>query len=177
MNVLQTAQKGEIAVDDSGVVMRRFRFTLESVRELREQRETSAKEALAREIALGLASEQQLADASRRLAEARSGSAPAGGPLDVSKLKAAQAFVERRELEQVVAARNADQQADRVEHGRRHLAVVSSELEAVERLKERRAREHTQAAERAESRDLEELGLATHRRNSSPTPNTPPDAA
>jgi flagellar export protein FliJ len=145
--------------------MRRFRFTLESVRELREQRETSAKEALAREIALGLASEQKLADASRRLDEARASAVPADGPIDMTKLRAQQAFVERRELEQTVAARNAEQQAERVEAGRRHLTVVSSELEAVERLKERRRREHMLAGERAESLALEELGLATHRRN------------
>jgi flagellar export protein FliJ len=140
--------------------MPRFRFTLEAVRELREQAETSAKESLARELALSANCEQQLDEARLHVLEAREtlGIAP-NASVAAGDLKARQDYLERRELERAVAAHNARSQADRVEAGRKMLEVAATEREAVENLKRRRAREHELAIERAELRLLDDLGL------------------
>ncbi|HZQ82127.1 MAG TPA: hypothetical protein VFB25_09135 [Gaiellaceae bacterium] len=152
-----------------GVVMPRFRFSLEAVRELREQAESSAKEDLARELAAAHACDQELAAAGRRLAAARAPLALVPNePVDAGALKARQDYVARRELEQAVAALNANDQADRVDAGRKVLELAAQEREAVERTKRRRAREHAAAIERAELRLLEDLGLRNHGNPSRP---------
>jgi flagellar export protein FliJ len=140
--------------------MRRFRFKLEAVRELREQAETSAKEALARELALGQARERELADATARLADARRTCVVApDAPVDAADLRTRRDYIERRELERAVAALNAKTQAERIEAGRRVLALAAREREAVERLRRWQERDHARAAERAEQRILEDIGL------------------
>jgi flagellar FliJ protein len=145
--------------------MRRFRFTLEAVRRLREEAETSAKEAYARELALSRTREAALHEADQRLAAARTALASASErPVDGSDLRARQAFVERRELERTIAALDARAQAERVEAGRRLLALAAQEREAVERLKERQQHAHAVAFEKAELRLLEDIGLAAHLR-------------
>jgi len=152
--------------------MRRFRFKLEAVRELREQAETSAKEALARELALGRDRDLELAHATARLAAARKASELAPDQeIDVAALRTLQRYVERRELEHAVAAQNATIQAERIEAGRRALAVAAREREAVERLRRWQERDHALKAERAEQRSLEDIGVRTQR------PFVPPSAA
>ena len=151
--------------------MPRFRFTLEAVRELREQAETSAKEALARELQLAAQTDEQLADAAARVAEARGALVLVPNePVAAAALKARQDYLARRELERSVAELNAQNQAERVSAGRKMLELAARERAAVERMKERRLREHKQAAERAELRLLDDLGVR------SSTPN-PPAAA
>jgi flagellar protein FliJ len=152
-------------VDYGVVVMRRFRFKLEAVRRLREQAETSAKEAYARELALGRTREAALREADARLAAARAAQAsPAVRPLDGADLRTQQAFLERRELEQAITALDSTTQADRIEAGRRLLSLAARNREAVERLKKRQERAHRLANERAESRLFEDIGLAVHLR-------------
>ena len=152
--------------------MRRFRFKLEAVRELREQAETSAKEALARELALGREREEELAEAIARLSAARqSCMVSPEQPIDAADLRTRQDYIERRELEFAVAALNAETQTERIEAGRRVLALAAREREAVERLRRWQERDHTRASERAEQRLLEDIGLRT------PSPFGPPGAA
>ena len=143
--------------------MPRFRFSLEAVRELREQAETSAKEALARELQLAAHTDEQLADASARVAEARGAlMLVPDEPVAAAALKARQDYLARRELEQAVAALNAANQAERVTAGRKVLELAARERAAVERMKERRLREHNLSVARAEMRLLDELGLRTN---------------
>jgi len=145
--------------------MRRFRFKLEAVRRLREQAESSAKEALARELALGRTRDAALLEAETRLLEARKSAASAGTHgTSGYDYRAHQAFVERRELERAIAALDSDTQAQRIEAGRQVLALAARNLEAVERLKKRRQREYALASERAENRLIEDIGLAFHLR-------------
>jgi flagellar FliJ protein len=150
------------------VVMPRFRFTLEAVRELREQAETSAKEALARELQLAAHTDEQLADASAKVVEARGALVLVPSePVAAAALKARQDYLARRELERSVAELNAQNQAERVTAGRKSLELAARERAAVERMKERRLREHNQAVDRAEVRMLDDLGV---RRSSSHPP-------
>ena len=149
--------------------MRRFRFKLEAVRELREQAETSAKEALARELALGREREHELAQATARLTAARDACCvEAERQIDPSELRTRQDYLERRELERAVAALNAESQAERIEAGRRVLALAAREREAVERLRRWQERDHAKAAERAEERLLEDIGIRMPNPFSSP---------
>lgn len=145
--------------------MLRFRFKLEAVRKLREQAETSAKEAYARELALGRTRDAALAEAEARLDLARNAAASFTGPIEGASLRTRQAFVERRELERAIAALDSRTQAERIEAGRKLLELAARNLEAVERLKKRQQRAHHLASERAESRLLEDVGLAVHLRN------------
>jgi flagellar FliJ protein len=145
--------------------MLRFRFKLEAVRKLREQAETSAKEAYARELALGRTRDAALAEAETRLAQARTAAASFAGPVEGSDLRSRQAFIERRELERAIAALDSKVQAERIEAGRELLELAARNREAVERLKKRQERAHTLASARAEGRLLEDVGLAVHLRN------------
>jgi len=155
-----------------GVVMPRFRFTLEAVRELREQAETSAKESLARELALSHDCDQQVEQARLHLVEARGAlSLVPNKPVTAADLNARRNYLERRELESAIAALNASNQADRVDAGRKVLELAAKELEAVENVKRRRRREYEQSIERAELRLLDDLGLRIHSRP------LPPEAA
>jgi len=145
--------------------MRRFRFKLEAVRKLREQAETSAKEAYARELAIGRTRDAALREADARLAAARTAAAsPSVRPLDGADLRTRQAFIERRELEAAIAALDSTTQAERIEAGRQLLSLAARNREAVERLKKRQQRAHSLASERAENRLLEDLGLTVHLR-------------
>ena len=149
--------------------MRRFRFKLEAVRELREQAETSAQEALARELALGRERERELAQATARLTAARDAcSVGADQSIDPASLRTRQGYLERRELEQAVAALNAETQAERIEAGRRVLTLAAQEREAVERLRRWQERNHAKAAERAEERLLDDIAVRTPKPFSSP---------
>lgn len=140
--------------------MPRFRFTLEAVRELREQAETSAKESLARELALSANCDRQLAEARLHVLEAQDGvNIAPNASVAAGDLQARRDYLERRELESALASLNAQSQADRVEAGRKVLEMAAKEREAVENLKRRRAREYELAIERAELRLLDDLGL------------------
>lgn len=149
--------------------MRRFRFKLEPVRSLREQAETSAKEALARELAAQRDCDEALAQASERLDEARRAAASHDGVVEAAKLRSLEVFVERRELEQAIAGANAATQAERVEAGRRQLTQASQDRQVIEKLKERRKRRHEELATRAEEKLLEDVGLSVHRRGDEPS--------
>ncbi|HKI91003.1 MAG TPA: hypothetical protein VJ986_01775 [Gaiellaceae bacterium] len=134
------------------------------MRELREQAETSAKEALARELALGREHDLELAHAAARLAAAREAFEVAPDhEIDVPALRTLQGYVERRELEHAVAVQNARLQAERIEDARRALAVAAREREAVERLRRWQERDHALKAERAEQRSIEDIGVRTQR--------------
>jgi flagellar FliJ protein len=145
--------------------MLRFRFKLEALRRLREQAETSAKEAYARELALGRTRDAALAEAEVRLDRARAEAGAPAGPVEGADLRARQAFVERRELERAIAALDSQTQSERIEAGRRLLELAARNREAVERLKKRQHRAHALTSERAENRLLEDVGLAVHLRN------------
>ncbi len=150
--------------------MRRFRFKLEAVRELREQAETSAQEALARELELGRACEEELSAADRRLDSARRDTAPRPGrAFEGAELRAREAFLRRRETELQNASRNVARQSERVEAGRLVLLDAARERQALERLKERRRDEHARAAGAAEGRHFDDLRGAQGRDTSPPS--------
>jgi flagellar FliJ protein len=145
--------------------MRRFRFKLEAVRKLREQAETSAKEAYARELALGRARDAALVEADARLNAARADAAsPPARSLGGADLRAGQAFLERREVERAITALDSTTQAERIEAGRHLLSLAARNREAVERLKKRQESAHRLENEKAESRLFEDIGLAVHLR-------------
>jgi flagellar protein FliJ len=145
--------------------MRRFRFTLEAVRRIREQAESSAQEALARELEAGRSMDSALVAAASRLASARrSAAAASGGIVAGGSLLAFSRFVERRELEASAATQEADDQQRRIEQQRRALADAARDRMAIERLKTRSQKAHALSEERAENRALDEIAVAAHAR-------------
>jgi flagellar FliJ protein len=145
--------------------MAQFTFKLESVRALREQAERAAQEELARELALSAAREQALNDAGTVLGDAqRALAAVPGSTLTPQELIARQAYLERRERLQSVAAAELALQLRNVESRRARLARAARDREALERAKERAREEHVREQARVEEEALGEIALALHRR-------------
>jgi flagellar FliJ protein len=146
--------------------MRRFTFRLEPVRVLREQVETEAKEALARELAVFSSLSAELDAASRRLTDAQATVVPApGAELTGSDLAGQQAYLERLERERLSATFSVSAQEHQVESKRSRLADAARDREALERLKSRKEERHRLSLARAEEAALGEIALAGHRRN------------
>jgi len=144
---------------------RTFRFSLETVRSLREQAELRARESLARELALGADRRSQAAAATARLADARAATAlvPGASPA-MGAIRLAQAFVERCEQERTQASAMACAQDEVVERRRAGLATASRDREALERLKERHRAAHEREQLRQERAELAEVTLARRAR-------------
>jgi flagellar FliJ protein len=143
-----------------------FTFRLERVKSLREQAEDQAREALAQELALRVRGEALLRQAAHAASQAR------GTGLDVvsrpgasgADLIAAQQWIEQAERQRREAALDLDRQEAEVEAQRVRLAAASRDREVISRLEARQRAEHQRENARREQINLDEMGLAVHRR-------------
>jgi flagellar export protein FliJ len=142
--------------------MQRFTFRLESLRALRGQAEEQAKLRLARELAFEAVATEQLFEAGSRLAHARARVGAGAGSGD--ELAALQVFLERCEHEAGMAAAALTLRRQAVTDAREHLAEVTRDRQALERLRERKRTGHALEQLRVEGITLDEVGLAAHRR-------------
>jgi flagellar export protein FliJ len=150
--------------------MRHFRFRLESVRSLREHAEQRAQEELARELDAKAARMAELSLAREGLSAARGQATPTlGGGATADVLRAQQAYLERRQHEERIALASVADQEHAVEVRRHQLGERAREREQIERLRDRRLREHQRARTRAEDASLSEVALAAHRRRAGGT--------
>lgn len=145
--------------------MRKFTFNLEAVRSLREQAETQRKEELAHELLRHAETQAALRRAHESLADAHSaGTTLLGRQLSGAELSLRQAFVERLEREAVRAHHGVAEQEQVVELRREALVGAARDRQVLDRLRERRLREHEQETLRHEEGALGEIALAVHRR-------------
>ena len=141
--------------------MRRFHFSLETVRSLREEAEQRAQQAFAQELAADAARRSEVAAADARLADARDLTRPvSGASVTADVLRARQAFVERCEREQAQAEASARAQEQAVERRRMLLEAASRDRKALERLKEHHRAAHVREELRRENAELADITLA-----------------
>jgi flagellar FliJ protein len=143
-----------------------FTFRLERVKDLREQAEDQAREALAQELALRLRGEALLRAASHAAADARDTglTTVTSGGATGADLIAVQQWIERAERRRREAALELDRQEVEVQVHRAKLADASRDREVISRLEARRRAEHQREAARMEQINLDEMALAVHRR-------------
>ncbi|MDX6554800.1 MAG: flagellar protein FliJ [Miltoncostaeaceae bacterium] len=141
--------------------MRRFHFSLETVRSLREDAEQRAQQDFAQELAADAARRSEAAAADARLDAARDLSRPVSGAMVTADvLRARQAFVERCEREQAQAEASARAQGQAVERRRMLLEIASRDRKALERLKEHHREAHVREELRRENAELADITLA-----------------
>jgi flagellar FliJ protein len=146
-------------------VQQPFTFRLERVRSLRERAEEQAREELARGLGVRLRSEALLEQAAAAAAAAREASIDTRlRGATARDLIAAQAFIERKELDRQAAALDLDRQDAEVEARRTALAAAARDREVIERLERRKRAEHAAESARIEQIELDEIALAVHRR-------------
>lgn len=147
-----------------------FRFRLERVRRLRKQAERAAQEELAASLGRRNEGERSLqaidaeidgAIAAERRAAGGASPAPARSG---NELVAMDAYLERLAGSRAAAVRELALREAEVEERRDALLDAARERQALDRLRERRRSEHERDALRAEGGQLDELGLAAHRR-------------
>lgn len=139
-----------------------FRFRLERVRELRAHAEDRAREELAASLGAQLRGEAMLRAATHEMARAQSDRRDgvlAGQPVACLDLQAHQLWVERLARQRADAELALERASAEVDARRLALVEASRDREALERLKERRRREHRAAMERAEGARLDEMAL------------------
>jgi flagellar FliJ protein len=143
-----------------------FKFRLERIRSVRERVEEQAKEDLAASLALRLRGEGMLRAAEAELAAARQTrrSAGAGAPVSGVDLVAAQAYVEHAERRREARMLDLDRCDAEVETRRHALMRASQDRQALERLKDKKRREHDVESQRLEGVALDEMSLNMHRR-------------
>jgi flagellar protein FliJ len=146
-------------------VRKTFTFGLERVRELREHAESRAKEELAGSLSQRLKGAAMLARAQDELAAAkRAAAARPGEQLDPAAMVAHEHWLVVLKREEEAAALSLDRLDAEVEARRASLGDASREREVLERLKDRRRREHRAEVARRESNELDELALRMHLR-------------
>ncbi|HEX4691520.1 MAG TPA: flagellar export protein FliJ [Solirubrobacteraceae bacterium] len=142
-----------------------FRFGLERVKSLREQAEDSAREELARELALRMRGEAILRRAAAAAAAARdTGRDSAVRGASGADLLAAQHWIEVADRRRREAALDLDRQDAEVDARRAALVEASREREVISRLEARRRDEHQRETARLAQIDLDEVALTVHRR-------------
>jgi flagellar protein FliJ len=142
-----------------------FRFGLERVKSLREQAEDSAREELARELALRMRGEAILRRAAAAAAAARdTGRESAVRSSSGADLLAAQQWIEVADRRRREAALDLDRQDAEVDARRAALVEASRQREVIARLEARRRDEHRREVERRAQIDLDEVALTVHRR-------------
>jgi flagellar export protein FliJ len=142
-----------------------FRFGLERVKSLREQAEDSAREELARELALRMRGEAILRGAAAAAAAARdTGRESAVRSSSGADLLAAQQWIEVADRRRREAALDLDRQDAEVDARRAALVEASRQREVIARLEARRRDEHRREVERRAQIDLDEVALTVHRR-------------
>lgn len=148
------------------VESRPFKFRLERVRSIRERAEEQAREDLAASLDLRARGEGMLRAAEAELDAARQTSRSAGSESRASglDLMTAQAYVEHAARRREARMLDLDRCDAEVETRRHALTQASQDLQALERLKDRKRREHDLEAQRAAGVALDELSLNMHRR-------------
>jgi flagellar FliJ protein len=143
-----------------------FTFRLERVKSLRERAEESAREDLARELALRVRGEALLRQAAEtaRHAQHQGRDAVLRGGATGADLLAAQAWIERAERGRREAALDLDRQDAEVELRREALTAAAREREVITRLEARKRAEHEREAARVAQIQLDEIALTVHRR-------------
>ncbi len=142
-----------------------FRFRLERVRALRERAEDEAKEAFAGAMMERVRSEQEMADAAQRVAQAREAQLDATAtPMSATELMARQAYLERSERAHQASRDDLNRRDQALEERREELTEAARERQALERLKENRRLEFVREQERIEAADLDEIALNGFRR-------------
>jgi flagellar export protein FliJ len=140
--------------------MKPFRFSLESLRTLRKQKERVAQQHYARALAAGDAAAAQLADANRELAaawemlvtELGDGAAAA----HILGRRAWCTALETRRNERQAALEAARRAA---ETAFRELLVAARDREALDRFCEKSRRAHARGAQREEQKNFDELAV------------------
>ena len=143
-----------------------FKFRLERIRSVRERVEEQAKEDLAASLALRLRGEGMLraAEAELEAARATRRSTGSGAPASGLDLLAAQAYVEHAERRREARMLDLDRCDAEVETRRHALMRASQERQALERLKDKKRREHDLEAQRVVGVALDEMSMNMHRR-------------
>lgn len=143
-----------------------FNFRLERVRALRERFEEMAKEDLAASLSIRLKGEAMLQAAEELHSEAQHARRRVQSASDMTgdDLVAYQAYLERTERGCEAAALELDRRAAEVDARRTALTAAARDRQVLERLKERRRRDHARAAERVDGALLDEIAIVRHRR-------------
>jgi flagellar FliJ protein len=146
-------------------VSRTFKFGLERVRELREHDENRAKEDLAASLNQRLRGAAMLARAAEDVSAAAA-NAPSrpGESVTGSDLVAHALWLESLERGRETAALHLDRLETEVAARRSALGDASKRREVLDRLKERRRKEHVADAQRREGAELDEIAIAAHGR-------------
>jgi flagellar FliJ protein len=144
-----------------------FKFRLERVRAMRERSEDEAKEGLAQSMAARARGAGRLSESATQVQAARDGQLGAATRgVNVEHMLAHQAFIERTERAQQAAEIDLSRQDAEVAARRVALQEAARDRQVLEKLKDKQATAHRREAERVESRQIDELALAAHRRRS-----------
>jgi flagellar FliJ protein len=138
---------------------------LERVRALRESFEDQAREELAASMSIRLKGEAMLRAASERHATAHDARRQSTS-LEVTghDLIATQAYVERTSRAREAAELELGRREAEVDARRTALVAAARERQVLERLKERRAKDHRRESDRIEGVLLDEMAISSHRR-------------
>jgi flagellar export protein FliJ len=143
----------------------RFEFRLEKLHSLREREEEHAREELASTLALQVRGEAMLRAAAETVRAARSAKLEATStPHTGHDLRAMQAWLERTEQERRRAAIELARRENDIEERRAALVQAQQSRKVLDNLRARRLAEHGRLVARSETAQLDELGLAAHRR-------------
>jgi flagellar FliJ protein len=138
---------------------------LERVRALRESFEDQAREELAASLDVRLKGEAMLRAAAERHSTAQESRRQSTQlELTAQDLLAAQAYMERTSRAQEAAALELDRRDAEVDARRTALLAAARERQVLEKLKDRRAKEHRRESDRVEGAFLDEMALNLHRR-------------
>jgi len=139
---------------------KRFTFTLEPLRTVREHAELVAMRDLAGELEQAAALRREVLTTEERLSSARVGDVD--GAVSAVDLAARQAYLERVERELAEARVRASVQDGHVDASRARLQHAAREREQVDRLAERRRAQHEQEARRREQQAGDEISILMH---------------
>jgi flagellar export protein FliJ len=139
---------------------RRFVFSLESIKSVREHTELVAMRQLAYELDRAAQLRAELGTAEARLNDA---CAAPGGVVTARDLSARHVYREQRKRELGDARQRADLQAEHVATGREQLASATRDRETLARLEGRQRAAHENVQRRAERTRSDEVSLAMRR--------------
>src|SRR4051812_36019898 len=150
---------------DRPVTRRPFNFRLERVRALRESFEDQAREELAASLSVRLKGEAMLRAASERHATAQhTRRETAGFEVTGHDLQAVHAYMERTSRARQAAELELGRREAEVDARRTALLAAARERQVLEKLKERRAKDHRRESDRIEGALLDEMAISSHRR-------------
>ncbi|NNF59043.1 MAG: flagellar export protein FliJ [Rhodothermaceae bacterium] len=139
-----------------------FRFSLQSVLDLRRREAEEAEHALGRAVQERRAQEEQLAATRRHRAEACAETSD--GPIDSTTLRRRAGFLEDLREAEAEAARRLDAVRRQEVVARRKLTARRKPEEALKVLREQEATAHRRTRAKAETAFLDEQAAAGHRR-------------